>query len=342
MIAAKVLVTGASGFIAKHCIAELLRRGCTVSGTLRDLKRADEVRRSVGHAGADASAVELVSADLLSDDGWAQAMEGCTYVLHVASPFPLAEPRNPEDVIRPAREGALRVLAAARDAGIKRVVLTSSIAAIDLPWPEAALGHVFTETDWTNPQRSDISTYIRSKTLAERAAWDFVKGEAGAPELAVVNPAFVFGPAPDPDLSTSHEVLRLMGIGAYPAAPKVGFPISDVRDVAVTHALAMTSPKAAGQRFLSANGFLRLIEIARILVDVLPDLKSKAPRFELPDVVVRGLAMFDGRLKAVLPELGHPRPISNAKAHTVLEQSFRSPVEAVKSAAASLRALHVI
>jgi nucleoside-diphosphate-sugar epimerase len=269
-------------------------------------------------------------------------MDGCTYVLHVASPFPITEPKRPEDVIRPAREGALRVLRAARDAGVKRVVLTSSIVAITLPWPEASLGHVFTEDDWTNPERRDISTYVKSKALAERAAWDFVKSEAGAPELTVVNPAFVLGPAPDPDLSTSHEVLRLMAIGAYLAAPKVGFPVSDVRDVAITHALVMTHPKAAGERFLSANGFLRLYEIGQLLAATLPDLKRKVPKFEMHDFTVRAIALVDKRLRAVLADLGHPRHISNAKAHRILEQSFRSPQEAVKSAAASLRALHVI
>ena len=338
----KVLVTGASGFIAKHCIAELLRRDYTVTGTLRDLNRADEVRQSVGHAGADASEVTFVATDLLREDGWQQAMEGCSYVLHVASPFPLQAPRNPDDVIRPAREGALRVLRAAARAGVKRVVMTSSIVAVTLPWPEAPLGHVFTEADWSNPERRDVTSYVVSKTLAERAAWDFVKSEPKAPELAVVNPAFVLGPAVDADLSTSHAVLRLMAEGAYPAAPKVGFPISDVRDVAITHALALTHPQAAGQRFLSANGFLRLIELGGLLARELPDLKSKVPRFELPDIAVRAVALVDHRLKAVLADLGHPRPISNAKAHDVLGQSFRSAEEAVKSAAASLRALHVI
>jgi len=342
MATAKVLVTGASGFIAKHCIAELLRRDFAVQATLRNLSRADEVRGGIEHAGADPSSVTFAVADLLHDDGWEPAMEGCAYVLHVASPFPLNEPRDPEDVIRPAREGALRVLKAARRAGVKRVVLTSSIVAIDLPWPEAAVGHVFTENDWTNPERPDITSYVVSKTLAERAAWNFVKSDPAGPELTVVNPAFVLGPAPDPDLSTSHEVLRLMAVGAYPAAPKVGFPISDVRDVAITHALAMTHPQAAGERFLSANGFLRLIEVGRLLADTLPDLKSKVPRIELPDFFVRGLSLVDRRLKAVLPDLGFPRPISNAKSHKVLGQSFRSPQEAVKTAAASLRALHVI
>jgi len=342
MTAAKVLVTGASGFIAKHCIAELLRRGFTVQATLRDLGRQDETRASIAKAGADASGVAFFAADLLRDDGWERAMDGCMYVMHVASPFPLKNPRDAQEVIRPAREGALRVLKVAARSGIKRVVMTSSIVAITLPWPEASAGHVFNETDWTNPERPDITAYVVSKTLAERAAWDYIRSEPRAPELTVVNPAFVLGPAPDADLSTSQEVLHLMGTGAYPAAPRIGFPISDVRDVAVTHALAMVKPEAAGQRFLSANGFLRLFEVGQLIQDVLPDLGKKVPRFELPDFAVRALALFDGRLKAVLPDLGFPRPVSNAKAHGILGQSFRSPQEAVKSAAASLRALHVI
>lgn len=339
---AKVLVTGASGFIAKHCIAELLRRDFSVRGTLRDMSRADAVRVSIGRAGADASGAEFVAADLLDDDGWSQAMQGCTYVMHVASPFPLVEPRNPDDVIRPAREGALRVLKAATEAGIKRVVMTSSVVAVTLPWPEAPLGHVFTEADWTNPGRPDITSYIVSKTLAERAAWDFARSAPRAPELAVVNPAFVLGPAADADLSTSHEVIKLMAEGAYPAAPKVGFPISDVRDVAVTHALAMTTPAAAGRRLLTANGFLRLIEVGRLVADTLPDLQRKVPRLEIPDWLVRAVVLVDRRLKAVIPDLGHPRPISNAQARNVLGQSFHAAPEAVKAAALSLRELGVI
>jgi nucleoside-diphosphate-sugar epimerase len=338
----KVLVTGASGFIAKHCIAELLRRNFEVRATLRDLGRADEVRASVAAAGADASAIEFAGADLLQDAGWDAAMQDCAYVQHVASPFPLREPRDPQDVIRPAREGTLRVLRAATRAGVKRVVLTSSIVAIDLPWPEAPPGRVFTEEDWTNPDRPDLTTYIVSKTLSERAAWAFVKNETPATELAVVNPAFVLGPAPDADLSTSVEVIRIMGRGSYPAAPRIGFPISDVRDVAVTHALAMVDPKAAGERFLSCNGFLRLIEIGRLVAGALPDLKRKVPKFEMHDFAVRWLSHIDRRLKAVLPDLAHPRPVSNAKAQAVLGQTFRSPQEAVRAAALSLRELRLI
>jgi nucleoside-diphosphate-sugar epimerase len=342
MPAEKVLVTGASGFIAKHCIAELVRQGYPVRATLRDLAREEEVRRAIGNAGATGGDIEFVEADLLKDEGWDKAVGGCTYVLHVASPFPIKNPRDADIVIKPAREGALRVLRAATKAGVKRVVMTSSIVAVTLPWPEAKPGHVFDEKDWTNPERPDVTPYVKSKTLAELAAWDYVKSTPGAPELTTVNPAFVLGPAADADLSTSLEVIRVMGLGQYPAAPRIAFPISDVRDVATTHVLAMTNPQAAGQRFLSANGFLRLVEVSRLIEAALPDLSRKVPKRELPDFVVRLLAMVDVRLKAVLADLGFPRPVSNAKAAQVLGQKFHSPQEAVKSAAASLRALQII
>ena len=208
MTTPKVLVTGASGFIGKHCIAELLRRDFPVRGTLRDPGRAEDVRRVIARTGVDASSVDFVAADLLHDDGWDDAMEGCSHVLHVASPFPLKEEGDPNDVIRPAREGTLRVLNAATRAGVKRVVQTSSIVALTLPWPEVPVEHVFTEEDWTNPERPNITSYVISKTLAERAAWDFVKGRADAPELAVVNPGFVLGPALDPDLYDPVLLLR--------------------------------------------------------------------------------------------------------------------------------------
>jgi len=337
-----VLVTGASGFIAKHCIAELLREGYPVQATLRNPARADETRRAIANAGADASTVRFIAADLLSDTGWDEAAAGCTYVLHVASPFPLKNPRNPQDVIRPAREGALRVLRAATRAGVKRVVLTSSIVAVTLPWPEAEPGHVFDETDWSNPGRPDVTPYVVSKTVAEKAAWDFVDATPGAPELTVVNPGFVLGPAVDADLSTSHEVIRLMGNGSYPVAPKIGFPISDVRDVVVTHILAMIHTGAAGQRFLSANGFLHLYEVGQLVKQTLPDVGKKVPRGEMPDFLVRALSLVDRRLKAVLADLGFPRPVSSAKAQQMLGQSFRSPQEAVVSAARSLREQGII
>ncbi|MBI1650273.1 NAD-dependent epimerase/dehydratase family protein [Hyphomicrobium sulfonivorans] len=338
----KVLVTGASGLVAKFCIAELIRQGYDVRATVRNKARVEATRRGIESAGADPTAVEFVEADLLSDNGWDAATAGCRFVQHVASPFPLKNPRNADEVIRPAREGTLRVLKAAHRSGVARVVLTSSIVAVSLPWPEAPAGHVFDENDWSNPERPDVTPYVMSKTLAERAAWDFVNATPGAPELAVVNPGFVLGPAPDGDLSTSHEVVRLMGKGAYPVAPKVGFPVSDVRDVAATHALAMTHEQAKGQRFLSANGFLRLYELGQIIGKTLPDIARKMPRGEMPDGLVRVLAFVDRRLNAVKPELGFPRPVSNAKAKELLGQSFRSAEEATVAASESLRKLGII
>ncbi len=336
-----VLVTGASGFIAKHCIAELAKAGYSVRGTVRDLASADQVREALARAGADASRVSFAAADLTRDEGWDAAVAGCAYVLHVASPFPMEQPRDREDLVRPARDGALRVLRAAARAGVRRVVLTSSAVAIMYPAGRAP-GHIYTEADWTDAGRRDITPYIASKTLAEQAAWAFARETPGAPELTVINPAFVQGPALDSDLSTSHEVLRLMARGLYPAAPRIEFPVTDARDVAALHVTAMTHPKAAGERFLSANGSLRLIAFGRLMVEECPDLASKAPRFELPDFAVRGLALFDRRLRSILPELGHARFCSNAKARDVLGHTFVPAEDAVRAAARSLRELGVI
>ncbi|MCC0006889.1 MAG: aldehyde reductase [Hyphomicrobiaceae bacterium] len=337
-----VLVTGATGFIAKHCIAELLRNGYRVRGTVRDpVRSAENVKRAVARAGVEASGIEIVAADLLKDEGWAAAAQGCRYMLHVASPFPITQPNSREELIAPARGGALRALTAATKAGIERVVLTSSTVAVmygsGLPH-----GHIYTESDWTDTSRTDITPYIASKTLAEKATWDYVAKTQNAPELVVVNPGFVQGPALDPDLSTSLEVLQLMGKGAYPAAPRVEFPVVDVRDVAAIHVKAMTHPAAAGERFLATEGSASLFGIGRCIADELPDLKGKVPKFEMPDLMVRALAVFDKRLRSVLPELGVVRRCDNTKARTVLGHTFRPPEEAIAAAARSLRKLKVI
>lgn len=337
-----VLVTGATGFIAKHCIAELLRQGYRVRGTARDpAKSADGVRRAVGRAGVDAGGIEIVAADLFKDAGWEAAAQGCRYMLHVASPFPITQPKSREELIQPAREGALRALKAATRAGAERVVLTSSTVAV-MYTGSRPKRHVYTEADWTDTNRADITPYIASKTVAEQAAWDFVKSTPDAPQLAVVNPGFVQGPALDPDLSTSLEVLHLMGKGAYPAAPRVEFPVVDVRDVAELHVKAMTNPRAVGERFIAAEGSASLMGIGQQIAAKLPDLKGKVPKFEMPDMMVRTIALFDKRLRTVLPELGIVRHCSNTKAREVLGHTFRSPAEAVSAAAQSLRDLRII
>jgi nucleoside-diphosphate-sugar epimerase len=337
-----VLVTGATGFIAKHCVAELLRAGYTVRGTARDAaKGLDSVRKALARAGVDGSGLAMVAADLTRDDGWAEAVQGCRYVLHVASPFPIEQPRTRDELVGPARDGALRVLRAATGAGVERVVLTSSSVAL-MYTAERPAGHVYSEADWTDTTRADITPYIASKTLAEQAAWDYVRATASAPQLAAINPAFVQGPALDPDLSTSLEVQRLMGKGAYPAAPRVEFPVVDVRDVAALHVKAMTHRNAAGERFIAANGSASLYGIGRQIAAALPDLARKVPKFEMPDAMVRGLALVDKRLRTVLPELGTVRRCSNAKARETFAHEFRSPETAIRDAALSLRALKLI
>lgn len=337
-----VLVTGATGFIAKHCIAELLRQGFEVRGTARDPARGlDSVSRALARAGVDATGVTMVAADLNSDDGWEAAARGCRHVLHVASPFPIQQPSTRDELIAPARDGTLRLLRAATAVGVERVVLTSSTVAV-MYTSESPAGHIYTEADWTDTNRADITPYIASKTIAERAAWDFVGNTSGAPGLAVICPGFVQGPALDPDLSTSLEVQHLMGKGAYPGAPRIEFPVADVRDVAELHVKAMTHDKAAGERFIAANGSASLYGIGQEIAGVLPDLARKVPRFEMPDVMVRALAVVDKRLRTVLPELGIVRNCSNGKARAMFGHEFRSAETAIRDAALSLRALKVI
>lgn len=336
-----ILVTGASGFIAKHVIAELIRNGHAVRGTVRNPRRANAVHAALGGAGVDPGRLELVPADLMNDDGWPEAAKDCRIVLHVASPFPLAPPRDHDSLIRPARDGTLRVLRAATAAGVERVVVTSSIAACIYPsgGPQA---RTYTEADWTDPKRPDISSYIASKTIAERAAWDYVRTTPGAPQLVALNPGFVQGPALDPDVSSSHELILQMARGMHLAVPKAGFAMVDVRDVAAAHVVAATHPSAAGERFLLASGYLTLLEIGRVVAHALPDLAPRMPRFELPDLLVQGAAWGLSAARAVLPDLSTRRLCDNAKARSILGIGFRPPREAVAAAASSLRQLGVL
>lgn len=334
----RVLVTGGSGFIGAHCILALLEAGYRVRTTVRSLDRAPDVQAMLDAGGAHPDAtIEFATADLLDDAGWADAVAGCTYVLHVASPFPGREPKDENEIIRPAREGALRVLRAARDAGVKRVVLTSSFAAIGYGAGAAAASREpFTEENWTDPD-ADVSAYVKSKTLAERAAWDFLEREGGELELAVVNPVGVLGPVLGPDLSTSIElVLRLLN-GRVPGLPNVSFGMVDVRDVADLHVRAMTDPAANGERFLAvADGILTVPQVARILRDRLGAVARRVPTLTLPDWMVRVAAVVDPSLRDVARQLGHHREVSNAKAKQMLGWAPRSNEDLLVATAESL------
>ncbi|WP_045835901.1 NAD-dependent epimerase/dehydratase family protein [Hyphomicrobium sp. 99] len=336
-----VVVTGASGLIAKHTIAEFLRRGFAVRGTLRSMEKADEVRRAVVKLGCDPEKVSFIVADLSSDDGWDEAVAGSQIVVHTASPFPIAQPDDPEEVIMPARDGTLRVLRSATAGAVARVVLTSSAVAIFYP-SGVAEGHVYSEDDFSDETRSDLTPYIKSKTIAEKAAWDFTESTLGAPALAVINPAFVQGPALDDDLSTSHELYRIMARGTYPAVPKISFPVADVRDVAAAHFEAALRPQAAGNRYLIGEGALSLYDLGQLVARELPDLRSKVPKFELPDAAVKIMALVDKKMRTILPELGEKKDYTNVRAKKDLGLDLRSADTAAMAAIRSLRELRLI
>jgi nucleoside-diphosphate-sugar epimerase len=259
-----VLVTGGTGFIGIYCILRLLKEGYAVKTTLRSLNRKEEVIALLQEAGINSfENLSFIEADLTNDLNWNQAVEGCTYVLHVASPFPAGEPEDANELIIPARDGALRVLKAARDAGVKRVVLTSSFAAIG--YSKDPKGHVFTELDWTDPELTDRA-YVRSKTIAEKVAWDWINSEGGGMELSVVNPVGVFGPALGKDYSTSIGLVKGILEGQIKETLPFTFGVVDVRDVADIHLSAMTDPAAAGERFLAtASGIMSLYDVAELI-----------------------------------------------------------------------------
>lgn len=306
-----VVVTGATGFIAQHCMLELLRGGYRVRGTARNPARAEHLKGELGRLVAVEGRLEFVQADLEEDAGWDAAMAGAKFVLHVASPIPEAPPKDENDLIRPARDGTLRVLQAASRAAVQRVVLTSSIAAI-------AHGHVrdgskvFDERDWSDPSQ-EIGAYEKSKTLAERAAWDFVeKLPMGRKlELVAINPGYVFGPVLDDHVGISVGVIRRLLTRDVPGCPRLHLSCVDVRDVAQLHVLAMTKPEAAGQRFVCSGDSAWVIDIARILQRHFGPRGFRVPAREVPDWLVHVVALFDKSARLILKELSKPCEFSH-------------------------------
>ncbi len=334
-----VLVTGGSGFTASHCILQLFNAGYSVRTTIRDLKREPEVRALLKNGGLDpADRLTFFAADLSTDSNWQEAANGCDYILHVASPFPPKAPKHEDDLIIPARDGTLRVLRAARSAQVKRVVVTSSFAAIGYGHPQRA--YPFTEDDWTDPNAKDIRPYVKSKTVAERAAWDFIAKEGNGLELSVVNPVAILGPVLAADYSPSIQIVQRLLAGQIPACPRIYFGVVDVRDVAGLHLLAMIHPAAKNERFLALSGnFVSFVEIAQILKANLGPA-AKAPTRELPDWFVRIMGRFVPPLKEILPELGKKKNATNEKAVRLLGWSPRSPQEAILATAESLQRLN--
>jgi nucleoside-diphosphate-sugar epimerase len=336
-----VLVTGGSGFIGSHAIAQLLIAGHQVRTTVRSLAREAGVRAMLKQAGVDpGSRLSFIAADLERDSGWPEAVGGCEYVLHVASPFPAGIPKHEDELIVPAREGALRVLRASRAAQVKRVVMTSSFAAIG--YGQKPQSTPYDETSWTDPS-GHLTAYVKSKTLAERAAWDFIANEGGKLELSVVNPVGVFGPVLGPDYATSILLVQRLMDGAMPGCPRLYFGIVDVRDVADLHIRAMTHPAAKGERFLAVAGdFMSIRDMAKVLKDRLGAAAKKVPTRQLPDWLVRLAALRDPAVKQIIPELGKIKNATNEKARRLLAWAPRSREDALIATAESLLRLGLL
>lgn len=333
----RVLVTGASGYIASFTIKQLIADGWDVTGTIRSLAKAPALRTTLG---LDESELPLVAADLGADAGWAEAAAGCSHVLHIASPLPAGIPKDDDELVVPARDGALRVLRAARDAGATRVVMTSSTAAIC--YGMKTRRQVFTEADWTDLASPDTYPYVRSKTIAERAARDWIATEGGALEFCTINPGMVCGPVMGADYSASLLVIVKLLDGALPGLPRFGFPICDVRDIADAHVRAMTAPGMAGERFLCAGQFLWMADIAAVLKSRLADKARRVPTMKLPDIAVRLTALFDREVRMVLAELGRERICDASHAKAVLGWVPRPAEETIVDAARSLIAAGLI
>jgi dihydroflavonol-4-reductase len=337
-----VLVTGATGFIAMHCVVKLLEAGWRVRGTLRRLSRAEGLTHVLRQYVDVGDRLSFVEADLSSDRGWPEAVRDCQLVLHVASPVPSAAPKHPDDVIAPARDGTLRVLRAAAQAGVRRVVMTSSTAAV-------FFGHArdgsktYDEHDWS-VLTDHVGAYEKSKTLAERAAWDYVAAlpEANRMELVTINPGAVLGPVLSKDFSVSGEIVRKLLTREFPGCPDLGWAVVDVRDVADAHVLAMTRPEAAGQRFIVAREHVAMREIARILAEHFGPRGFKVPTRRLPGWVLKAVAVWDKTAAMTVRELGKRQDVSSERARKVLGWQSRGVERMVVDMAESMIRLRVI
>jgi dihydroflavonol-4-reductase len=333
-MAATVLITGVSGFIARHCAVEMLNAGYRVRGTLRSLQRSDGVRESLARH-VDVTRLEFAEADLGADRGWDEAVAGVQAVLHLASPFPVSQPRDEQELIRPAVDGSLRALRAAARAGVSRFVQTSSMVAV-------MYGHAhdratpFTAADWTRVESAGVTGYAKSKTLAERAAREFVERERPSMHYSSVNPGVVFGPALDPDIGTSAEIVQAFLKGKYPGAPRLSIPIVDVRDVARMHRLAVETGSPSGGRYLAVADCLWLIEVARALRESLGPAARKVPTRVLPDWAVKLVSVFDPMARQAVPDLGKQFRVDTGPTRQALGLTF---IPAGEAAAAMGRSL---
>lgn len=336
MTARSVLVTGATGYIAKHLVLQLLNAGHSVVGSARSLSREGELRDAMAAHLEDASALDrlsVVALDLNSDDGWDAAMQGIDVVMHTASPFPLGQPKNEDDLIRPAVDGALRAAKAANRAGIGRIIMTSSSAAVlstDLPPGKT----VHDEEDWTDLTHPGATAYVKSKTMAERAVWDWQASHAPDMDITMINPVFVLGPPLDRNFGSSVDVIERMLKGKDPMVPDIGFPCVDVRDIALMHIRAMERPESIGQRIIGSEDTYPMADMGKLLKQDHPD-RRVATRVA-PNLLMRGLALFDPTIRSIVPLLGKREMISSQKAKDVLGMEFRNAGQSIRETGAYL------
>jgi nucleoside-diphosphate-sugar epimerase len=326
-----VLVTGGTGFLAGWCIVDLLRRGYRVRTTIRNPSREPEVHAAVASQVDPAGRLFVLSADLTSDEHWPKALEGCDYVLHAASPLPASQPKDPDELIVPARDGTVRVVGAALDAGVQRIVLTSSVAAIRGGHEGSALD----ESIWTDLDSPGLTPYVQSKTIAERAAWDLAEQRGMHERVAAVNPAVIIGPVLSEDRSASLEVIERL-LKGMPAMPRLGFGFVDVRDVADLEIRAMTAAEAGGERFIAVKEFLWMSDVAEVLRQRLGPRASKVPKRVAPDLLVRAMALFDGGIRSFKSSLGKRTEYRTSKAQDMLGWSPLPVEDSIVAAAESL------